>query len=200
MFRFYGWLVGALFVTLTGCTDKEKQIEALFRDRPNMRVPVNSRIYSAAEKVLEDMIWRGREPEGNHASAFTIDDGELLLQKNLPAGEAWVCFFFESRNFTKRNHFHNVWKKGINGEFTRYNWVKANTELEYKAGKEFLTLLDTLLYPEFKKLGISAAEAREYEERFNIPFESWLLSPQDSYPWNYWGTYYDTHLKNVKNE
>jgi len=184
---------------LTSC-EQDEGIQDLFRDRPQMRVEKDSRLYREAERVMQMMVWRGRDPQEPHSSQITLS-GEMLLNRELSFAESWICFFYESRNFQSRDKFDSLWQEGLRGNLSRTDWVRENAELELKAGKDFLILLDTLLVPEFEKRGIppESVEVKKYREIFSQEIEDWMASPQDAYPWNFWGTYYDVHFSKKLN-
>jgi hypothetical protein len=92
--------------------------------------------------------------------------------------------------------FSALYEKGINGEFTRTQWVEQNTLLEYKAAKKFLQFAKGFLLPYFEEKGIEAPSLSRLMKFFSEPFSHWMESEQNEYPWNYWGWYYDTYLKN----
>jgi len=189
----------SLLFIFTSC-EKEHKIQQLFKDRPQMKVENSSRLYREAEKVLEIMVWRGRIPQEPHSSQITLG-GEMLLKEDLSFIEAWICFFYESQNYRSRDLFESLWKMGYHGKLSRQEWVRQNAGLELKAGKDFLYILDTLLIPEFIEMGIEpdSPEVRKYREIFSQSIEDWMSSPQDTYPWNFWGNYYDEYFSKKLN-
>lgn len=184
----------SILLILASCT-QENGVQQLFKDRPQMRVEKDSRLYREAESVMQMMSWRGRDPQEPYSSQITLD-GEILLNRELNFAESWICFFYESRNFRRRDRFEFLWKEGFRGNLSRTEWVRKNAELELKAGKDFLILLDTLLVPEFEKRGIppESVEVKKYRELFSQEIEDWMASPPHAYPWSFWGTYYDEHF------
>ena len=179
-----------LLIFFSSCENREVdrgtvEVEKMFNDRPQMRVDASTKLYREAAKTFQNLRWSNDLPEIN-ASEFTLD-GEVRVRENISTGEAWTVFFFEKFNSTGKEEFEDLWRRGNSGELSRTEWVRENVKLEYRAAQEFVIFMDTLLIPEFQTLGISTEEAQKYRESFLMDMESWMNSPQDCYPWNYWG-------------
>jgi hypothetical protein len=188
----YFWLLTLSFFLFSCKDERLTEVEEMFKDRPSMRVPQSSKLYREALVSFQGLRWSEESP-APHSSQFTLD-GEVKVREGLSPGEAWTVFFFEKYNSQRAPEFEKIWQRGLRGELSREEWVLENTKLEHRAATEFLSFIDTLLLPEFRTLGIDTFEVVRYRESFSQDLKTWMSSPEESYPWNYWGKYYDENF------
>jgi hypothetical protein len=168
----------------------------MLNDRSEMRVEANDPLRTQAQKVFYSGIgWSNDEPSEPAEASSSIEKQVIMVKKGMSFEKAWIGFFFESFNIGHTGEFMKIYNKAMKSKLTREEWVRENTMVEYKAAQEFLTFSDTFLEPYFRSNGKSLEEIETLHFAYRASFESWMASPEDSYPWNYWGKYYDTYLK-----
>jgi hypothetical protein len=109
--------------------------------------------------------------------------------------ESWTVFFYESYNIQNLERFKSLYKKAMNGEMTREEWVLENATLEHEAAEMFIAFAEDTLVPYLQERGMETSLATDYVAFFRLPVESWMMNDENSYPWNYWGAYYDEYIK-----
>ena len=164
-------------------------------DRPGMNLrDSTSIVYEKAKKILEEHDWDSLAPGGDKRSEFTLNN-QIRIRKGMPVDESWAVFFFESYNIENSKRFKALYDKALRDGMTRKEWVLENATLEHDAADRFVTFAEDTLIPYLESRGITTAAIDSYVTFFKVPVESWMLSDENSYPWNYWGAYYDEHLK-----
>jgi hypothetical protein len=181
---------------VTSCTQvpktAEEELAELLQDRPSMNVETGDSLFSRAAKILSNSDWDSTEPDRGNKSCISYN--AISIKKGMSFEESWTCFFFESYNLENAEKFKELYEKGMNGEFTRTEWVEQNTLLEYNAAKKFLQFARGFLLPYFEEKGIETTSLSRLEKMYEEPFSEWMKAPQNEYPWNYWGWYYDNYL------
>jgi len=189
-------LISTVIFLLVSCIQvpktAEEKLAKMLLDRPSMMVESGDSLYNRAAKILSNTDWDSTEPEKGNKSC--ISTNAISIKKGMSFEESWSCFFFESYNIQNSKKFSELYEKGLNGEFTRTEWVEQNTLLEYSAGKKFLQFASGFLLPYFQEKRIEAPSLIRLMRMFEVPFSQWMKAPQNEYPWNYWGWYYDTYL------
>jgi hypothetical protein len=181
-------------ILMTSCS--EDNCTRMLNDRSEMRVEANDPLRTQAQKVFDSGIgWSNDEPSEPAEASSSIEKQVIMVKKGMSFEKAWIGFFFESFNIKHTGEFRKNYEKAVKSKLTREEWVRENTMVEYKAAQEFLTFSDTFLEPYFRSNGKSLEEIETLHFAYRASFESWMASPEDSYPWNYWGKYYDTYLK-----
>ena len=179
---------------MTSCS--EDNCTRMLKDRSEMRVEAKDPLRSQAQKVFDRGIgWSNDAPPEPAEASFSIEKQVIMVKKGMSFEKAWIGFFFESFNIGHSGEFREIYEKALEGKLSREEWVRENTMVEYRAAQEFLTFSDSFLEPYFRLNGKSIEEIETIHFKYRSSFESWMASPEDSYPWNYWGKYYDTYLK-----
>jgi len=189
-------LFSSVIFLLTNCTPgpktAEEKLSEMLQDRPSMNVEPGDSLYSRAVKILSNIDWNSTEPDRGNKSCISYN--AISIKKGMSFEESWTCFFFESYNLENAKKFKELYEKGMNGEFTRTGWVEQNTLLEYNAAKKFLQFARGFLLPYFEEKGIETTSLSRLVKMYEEPFSEWMKAPQNEYPWNYWGWYYDKYL------
>jgi hypothetical protein len=181
-------------LTCVSCTRKS-QIDNMLADRPEMNLgDSTSIVYTKAEKILQDHDWDSLAPEQAKRSEFTFDN-KIRIRKGMTSSESWAVFFYESYNIENRKRFKALYEKALREGMTRREWVLENATLEHDAADKFVAFAEDTLIPYLESRGIETSSIDSYITFFKVPVESWMLSDENSYPWNYWGAYYDKYLK-----
>ena len=165
----------------------------MLHDRPSMRVEKNDPLYLQAERVFSQGVsWKNEVPENGSPSCFSVEDGSIKLQEGMSFEESWSAFFFESFNRQNSQQFEKVLEKG--SSLSREEWVRQNAHLEYEASQNFLAFSDTVLLPYFRTHSLDTLLLEDLHRNFSQDFENWMKAPEESYPWNYWGKFYDENF------
>jgi hypothetical protein len=189
-------LISTVIFLLASCIQvpktAEEKLAKMLQDRPSMMVESGDALYTRAAKILSNIDWDSTEPDRGNKSCISYN--AISIKKGMSFEESWTCFFFESYNLQNAKEFEDLYEKGMNGEFTRSEWVEQNTLLEYNAAKKFFQFAREFLLLYFEEKGIEAPSLNRLMRMFEEPFSHWMKAPQNEYPWNYWGWYYDTYL------
>lgn len=167
----------------------------MLSDRPEMSLGDSTNIlYEKAEQILQKHEWDSLAPEENKRSEFTLDN-KIRIRKGLSSSESWTVFFYESYNIENRKKFKSLYEKALSKKMTRREWVLENAILEHDAADKFIVFAEDTLIPYLESRGLETSSVDSYLDFFKVPVEAWMLSDENSYPWNYWGAYYDKYLK-----
>lgn len=183
-------LISSIFISCS----TNPHLSDMLSDRPEMMLDDSSEIITdKAEKILEIHRWDSASPEEHKRSEFTFDNS-IRVRKGMDCSEAWTVFFYESYNIENTDEFKNLYKRAIRGEMTREEWVFENAKLEHAAADKFIIFAEDTLIPYFRSRGMKTDHINDYVSFFSLPVESWMMNDESSYPWNYWGKYYDTYM------
>ena len=196
MLYFYNmrYLTFIFLLTCVSCSDRP-QLDTMLNDRPEMNIDDTSTIIlEKAEKILQAHDWDSTPPEGDKRSEFSFDN-KIRIKKGMTPSESWTVFFYESYNIQNREKFEKLYRRAVKGEMTKREWVFENAILEHEAAEKFIIFAEDTLIPYLQDRGLETKNASDYVSFFNLPIEAWMSNDENSYPWNYWGAYYDKYLK-----
>ena len=196
----------------------EAQVACMARERPELGHQVSSADLLwkfcargfAGEAVGERILWdsglpKGDDHQSDHQSPYRGRQGYIRIRKNLPAGidlgrplsceELWSCAVFELENIRNTPAFNSLFEMALNGELTREQWIRENSELEYGALRR--TARD------FVQLWLPLARIRHFSTTpslwgADVPrtYKGWILLYRDpnGYPWSVFGSAYDRQI------
>jgi hypothetical protein len=166
----------------------------MLADRPEMNLGDSSGIIiDKAEKILEIHEWDSTPPGDSRKSEFSFDN-RIRIGKGMSPSEAWTVFFYESYNIQNRKKFEKIYRRAIEGRMSREEWVLENATLEHEAAEDFIVFAEDTLIPYLQDRGLETSYVDNYLTFFKVPVEAWMMNDENSYPWNYWGAYYDKYL------
>ncbi len=116
----------------------------------------------------------------------------------------WESCIFELHNIRSYKGFDKVFHDACNGKVTKEEWLKRNTEIEYKANVRVKDFFYKNWAPFLESKGIDYRKHTWDVEWTPDNYPDWIAAYNDpnGYPWDYWGNYYDTqivpYLKAVK--
>ncbi len=117
----------------------------------------------------------------------------------------WESCIFELHNIRNFKSFDSVFHKACNGKISKEDWLRRNTEIEYKSNlmvKDF-----------FYRYWVPYLNSKCIDHKKHIwdvdwtpqKYQDWMAAYEkdpSGYPWDYWGTYFDSqivpYLKAVK--
>jgi hypothetical protein len=183
----------AFVVLLSSCSISENSnndLQVMLSDRPEMKCSgYDSLLNMAKEKGAR---WC---PDPHSVVGGADFKRGIQLREGMTPEESWSVLFFESYNLSSEKEFMRIYREGVDGKHDRNSWVRENTRIEYNNSQKFLKFATDTLRPFFVRHSLETSELDKMISDFQLPFETWMSSSQNSYPWNYWGTYYDNYLK-----
>lgn len=176
-----------LILFLIGCGREPER--SLLDDRPEMRFA------GAAEllRIADEMGGKWNPAPTKYKAQSDFEKG-IMLREGISLEEAWEGYFFEIQDIRNKERFMELYRRGVSGEFTREEWVRENAWVEYCSAKESVEFADRVLIPIFLEHNRSVDVFRKRKAFSEKPFEEVMQVPETSWPWNYWGDYYDTYL------
>jgi hypothetical protein len=183
------YLLFLSLIFLFSCKKKDT-LQSMITERPEMQCPGYDTLLHYAR--LKGARWSSDPHPVSSGADFQKG---IQLREGMAPEEAWSSLFFETYNLRSERAFREIYREGVKGKHTRNSWVIANSRIEYLNGQEFIKFAEDTLKPFYRRHGLGTSEIDRMLKIFNSPFTDWISSPQDKYPWSYWGKYYDDYLQ-----
>jgi hypothetical protein len=91
-----------------------------------------------------------------------------------------------------REKFAELWKDAKH--YTREEWVKLNTHIEYEGAKKFLNFCRDTLKPYYTENSLDTDIINSYMSYYEKDFEDWFSLSREEYR-KHWNNYYDIYTK-----
>lgn len=108
----------------------------------------------------------------------------------------WECCIFQLFSLRNFESYDQNYNDACNGKFTKDEWVRKNSENEFNTNKTVKDFFYKSWAPFLKSKGIDYREHTWEVEWTPSTFDEWMAaySDPDGYPWDFWGTYFDTKI------
>ncbi|MDP3506442.1 MAG: hypothetical protein Q8T09_00500 [Candidatus Melainabacteria bacterium] len=190
------------------------QLDAMMKDRPKMKdlVSTQDRIYSwtarqfggssCGSKIAwkNDSMYLSRlgymaesHPRDKNSSAFIRVSRYDLQGKERAAKDLWHDVAFELMNVSNGPQYDQLYKKAVESKYSKEEFLKQATMLEYEADKKTVAIYYYLWLPLMKHKHIDSNQCSWP----SIPstYKSWISQHRTTdYPRDSWGKYYDVYL------
>jgi len=107
----------------------------------------------------------------------------------------WRTLIFECYNLRSGPKFYRVYRKVLEGKLNKEQYVSQNTQIEFQTIKNTAAFYQKIWLPHANRSGLITHPIYWF---MNVPdsYEDWIkvYSDRTGYPWNAYGTYYDTEI------
>ncbi|MBP7861307.1 hypothetical protein KA183_06460 [bacterium] len=163
----------------------------------------------AGEACGERISWNPEEDLGkptyykaDHCFPTKDEKGYIRLRSNNGSGNVydehvlWEGCIFELLDIRNFKAFDKVYEDGCKGKFTKDEWIRLNTLISYKTDLAAKDFFYRNWSPYLKDKGIDPEEHKWQVDSAPKTYNEWIgqYTDKSGYPWDYWGTYYDTQI------
>lgn len=193
------------------------QTDKMMQDREPMRLLVQKgdRIYDwvsrqfAGEACGKRVSWNADENLGKPASyksdhCYPSKDEKAFIRirsgrdKDNVYDEhlLWECCIFQLHSLRNFKSYDQNYNEACNGKLTKDQWIRKNTENEFNTNKATKDFFYRNWAPHLKSKGIDPQEHLWEVDWTPATYEEWIgaYCDPDGYPWDFWGTYFDTQI------
>lgn len=115
--------------------------------------------------------------------------------RQIPGEELWAALCYEFENLRNNKAFYDLYSLALTGRFTKKEWIRKNTELEYIAVKRSAWFYKRSWLPYMRKKGLKSNPVN-----WSLPvpatYEEWIREYDTSNNgiYDYWADYYDEKI------
>lgn len=163
----------------------------------------------AGEACGEHVSWNPEEDLGkpaiykaDHCYPSRVEKAYIRIRSNNGSGNfydehsLWESCIFELHNIRNFKAFDKVFHDACGGKVTKEEWLRKNTEIEYKSNRKVKDFFYRIWVPYLSTKGIDHRRHIWDVDWTPEKYQDWIGAYTDTegYPWDYWGTYYDTQI------
>lgn len=164
----------------------------------------------AGEACGEHVAWNPEEDLGkpaqykaDHCYPSKDEKAFIRIRSNNGSGtfydehSLWESCIFELHNIRNFKAFDKVFHDACNGKLTKDEWLRRNTEIEYKSNKMVKDFYYKNWVPFLSSKGISGKDHVWDVDWTPSTYKDWIgayARDPSGYPWDYWGTYFDSQI------